>query len=61
MRAPPADSGATRANQVASIDDYAAREAQAKDLESFTGGRHDEVVIVGCGCVALVILVLILL
>lgn len=52
---------ATRANPVASIDDYAAREAQSKDLESFTGGRHDDVVLIGCSCVAVVIIILILL
>ncbi len=61
MKTLPQDSASTRANPAAPIDDYVAREAQAKDLESFTGGRHEEVVFVGCGCVALVILILILL
>jgi hypothetical protein len=37
---------------------YAQREAQSKDLETFTGGH--EVVVVG-GCVCLVILILILI
>lgn len=40
---------------------YAQRESQAKDLESFTGGRHDDVVIVTCGCVLVVVLVIVLI
>ncbi len=47
--------------QVATIEGYAKREAQATDLKSFTGGRHDDVLIVSCGCVAVVILILILI
>ena len=37
---------------------YAQREAQSKDLESFTGGHE---VVVVCSCVALVIIILILI
>jgi len=45
----------------ATDDDYARREAQAQDLESWTGGRHDEVVLVTCSCVVIVVLILILI
>jgi len=41
--------------------DYARREAQAQDLESWTGGRHEEVVFVTCSCVVIVVLILILI
>lgn len=57
--APPAVSANLPA--AATDDDYARREAQAQDLESFTGGRHDEVVLVTCSCVVLVVLILILI
>lgn len=40
---------------------YAQREAQAKDLESFTGGRKDDVIYVGAGAILLVVLILILI
>jgi hypothetical protein len=57
----PADISGTEQTAVATVDDYARRESQAKDLESFTGGRHEDVIIVSAGAVALVILILILI
>jgi len=56
-----ADIASDERSAVASTNDYVRREGQARDLESFTGGRHEDFIIVGCSCVALVILVLILL
>ncbi|HZN60799.1 MAG TPA: hypothetical protein VFC90_00205 [Planctomycetota bacterium] len=44
------------------IEGYGQRELQARDLESFEGGRrHEDVVIISCGALALVIVILILI
>jgi len=45
----------------ATDDDLVRREAQSQDLESFTGGRHDDVVLVTCSCVVVVVVILILI
>jgi hypothetical protein len=59
--APAAVRGAERLPAAATDEDYSRREAEARDLESFTGGRHDEVVLVTCSCVVVVILILIII
>ena len=58
---PPARFGSAPAAATASTGDYAQRERQAKDLESFIGGRHEDVLIIGCSCVVVVLIVLILI
>jgi len=53
---------ARQSANAASTATYARREAQAKDLEDFTGGRkHDDVIYVSAGAVVLVVLILILI
>ena len=42
------------------LRDYAAREAQSRDLESFTGGHEVEIVVSGCAIVVLVLVLCIL-
>lgn len=43
----------------AGLDAYAQREAASPDLAAFTGG-HDDVIILGCSCAVVIIVVLII-